>query len=609
MTSLPVLTWDPTPDISRYKVTIQPTVPNTSCRPMTAYTYNTVYVPDKLTASCQGVLAWFVQSVEDDGDVSRALATSAWPTFTLAAAPQGGADLGLVVQKPGESYRPPLMTWSPLQNAAKYTVWASVAGANAFARMNTSTTMTGFAYTGEAPSVSPLLSPGTYDFYVEAFTSGGTSLGTSTINWTSPQPFQEFTISRLPRIALNSPSDCPLATCTALLHDTPTFDWDPVKDAGHYILYLATDPNFTHITRTWTTSFTTLTPVESLADSQAGQATYWYVRPCFATGACDVFDPTVFPQAYAFRKQSFPITTMSPTAGAVVPDEVAFTWQDYLVTNKAKGGTEKVDQEARNYRVQVSTTAEFTNIIDTSPFVDQTRYAAQTRTYPDGPLFWRVQAFDNSNNPLTFSPVVAFSKSSPGPTLSAPANAARVSEAPVLRWEPKPFGNIYQVEVYKNPGSALSATNRVLSVTTRSTAAVPLTPLPAGAYGWRVRRLDVNGWPGLWTADTNAKLRLFTVVGGLPTPISPASGSTVRRSGVLLHWTAVRGASRYLVEVSRSSTFSTMLQTGRTDMTYWAPGLVSPSWPLGTVYWRVRTLDAKGGVLATSPRWSAKVAS
>ena len=57
------------------------------------------------------------------------------------------------------------------------------------------------------------------------------------------------------------------------------------------------------------------------------------------------------------------------------------------------------------------------------------------------------------------------------------------------------------------------------------------------------------------------------MVGGLPTPLSPSNGSTVRRSGVLLRWTAVRGASRYVVEVSRSSTFSTLLQAGRTDMT------------------------------------------
>ncbi len=33
----------------------------------------------------------------------------------------------------------------------------------------------------------------------------------------------------------------------------------------------------------------------------------------------------------------------------------------------------------------MSTTAEFTNIIETSPLVDQTSYTAQTKTYPTAP--------------------------------------------------------------------------------------------------------------------------------------------------------------------------------------------------------------------------------
>jgi hypothetical protein len=607
-TSLPVLRWDFVPNVSRYQVMIRPATADLNCPPITVFTHNTTYVPETLNLACSQTLSWFVRPVEYDGDLSRSLPQAFWPTFRLQTAPLGST-LGVVRTTAGETYRPPLMTWSPVNGAARYTVSASVAGARSFMPLNVGTTLPALAYTGENGGWGKLLSPGTYDFYVEAFDSKGGWLGISEPGPLSGTMFQQFTIKRMRNVALRGPANCLPDGCKVLLHDTPTLDWDPVQDAGYYMVYLATDPAFTHITRVWATGFSTLTPVESLPDSQAGQATYWYVRPCFDYGACDAFDPSVFGGAFAFRKQSFPITTISPRGGAVVPDEVTFEWQDYLVTNRALAGSEKVDQEARNYRVQVSTTAEFTNIIDTSPFVDQTRYTAQTRTYPDGPLFCRVQAYDNSNNPLTFSPVVAFSKSSPGPTQSAPADTARVSEAPVLRWAPKPFGNTYEVEVYKNPGSALSATNRVLSLTTRSTAAIPVTPLAAGAYGWRVRRLDVNGLPGRWTADINTGLRRFTVVGGLPTPLSPAKGSTVRRNGVLLHWTAVRGASRYVVEVSRSSTFSPLLQSVRTDMTYWAPGLVSPSWPLGTVYWRVRTLDAKGGVLATSSRWSAKIAS
>jgi hypothetical protein len=62
----------------------------------------------------------------------------------------------------------------------------------------------------------------------------------------------------------------------------------------------------------------------------------------------------------------------------------------------------------------------------------------------------------------------------------------------------------------------------------------------------------------------------------------------------------VPGASRYLVEASTSSSFSTKIESVTTDMTSWAPGQVSPAWPNGTIYWRVTTLDAAGKQLAQS---------
>lgn len=46
--------------------------------------------------------------------------------------------------------------------------------------------------------------------------------------------------------------------------------------------------------------------------------------------------------------------------------------------------------------------------------------------------------------------------------------------------------------------------------------------------------------------------------------------------------------------------FLTKLETVTTDMTFWAPGMVSPSWPNQTIYWRVKALDANGQLLTTS---------
>src|SRR5665648_670591 len=258
------------------------------------------------------------------------------------------------------------MTWQPLAGALSYSVWASVHGADSYVKMHTTTTQPGFAYTGFNTVLSPLLPPGDYDFYVEAYGAGSALLGRSLVH--------SFNIAALPTAVLSSPSNCPVESQSCpVRHDTPTLDWEPVRGAGAYLVYLSTDPNFTNITRTWLTQYDTLTPVESLPDSQAGQATYWFVRPCYSAAACGPFD--ALGNAYAFRKRSFKVTPLSPLASPdPVADEVTFTWKDYLKTNQEQQGafSEVVTQEARNYRVQVSTTAEFTNIIDTSPLVDQT---------------------------------------------------------------------------------------------------------------------------------------------------------------------------------------------------------------------------------------------
>ena len=272
-----------------------------------------------------------------------------------------------------DHFTPPLMQWTPVTGATHYAVFASIAGANSYTPMNASTNWPAFVYTGENSTLGKLLD-GSYDFYVEAHSSTNSVLSTSAVS-----QFRCVTTLRGDWPTLMKPDDCLPVSCDTLLYDTPTLDWTPVPAAGYYLVYLATDPLFTNITRTWSTSYSQLTPLESLPDSQAGQATYWFIRPCFAAGACSAFDPAVFARAHAFRKTSAPIEALTPAADQVVTDEVPFTWTDYLATNNKL--TPAVTQEARNYQVQVSTTAGFTNIIDTSPLVDQTTYTAQTTTY------------------------------------------------------------------------------------------------------------------------------------------------------------------------------------------------------------------------------------
>jgi len=246
-------------------------------------------------------------------------------------------------------FTPPLMEWGRVTNATHYRVFASIANANSYSPMNVSTNWPAFVYTGLNSTLGTLLD-GSYDFYVEAYSSTNTVLGDSGVS--------TFQVDYNPVPKLLSPTKCLSASTCTSVNDTPTLDWNSVPFAGSYLVYLANDPNFTNITRTWSTIYSQLTPLESLPDSQAGQATYWFIRPCFTPTACAPFDLSVYPRAFAFRKTSEPIQAMTPAATTpvtVVTNEVTFTWKDYLSTENALLPTGSVTQsggESSPFRVR-----------------------------------------------------------------------------------------------------------------------------------------------------------------------------------------------------------------------------------------------------------------
>ncbi len=413
-----------------------------------------------------------------------------------------------------------------------------------------------------------------------------------------------FHIAPLHQPTLTGPANCPLGSCTDVQYDTPTLTWLPAHGAGYYLVYLATDPLFTNVTRTYATTFTSLTPAESLPDSQAGQATYWFVRPCYTVGNCGPYDESVFDPGWAFRKVSRPVAGLTATLptpaspGDPVDDSVVFSWTDYLVTNTSPDdGGPAVGQEATSYNLQVSTTSNFTHIVDDVSQIDQTTYVADAKTYPEGPLYARVRAYDRSNNPLTFSAQIEFAKSTPAPTGLSPAADTMETGNPMLAWDPMASAQQYDVEVYKNPDAPLSPANLVSSIRTRLTTAVPSAALASGlTYGWRVRRVDnYQSLQGTWS-----ELATFRVGGPAPTLVAPDDNQRVENNSLLFSWSPVAGATRYRIDTSASASFQTVLQSATTDLTSWAPGEISPAWPNGTIFWRVATLDATGAVIGTS---------
>ena len=138
----------------------------------------------------------------------------------------------------------------------------------------------------------------------------------------------------------------------------------------------------------------------------------------------------------------------TPAASATVANQVTFSWTDYLDTNEALAPP--VHQEARTYKIEVSLAADFSSIFDTATVDDQTTYTPFSKTYPEGPLYWRVQAIDGSGNTLTKSPARLVNKVSPKVVPTFPTNGSTQSGVPFFQWTPQAYAATYLVEIYKN---------------------------------------------------------------------------------------------------------------------------------------------------------------
>jgi len=378
---------------------------------------------------------------------------------------------------------------------------------------------------------------------------------------------------------------------------TPVLSWNPVPGATFYYVYYAQDANFTTseipsvpVTNNTIFQLNTNNSKAALPDSQAGSAYYWHIRPCLDSSHCaadPVSSADVLPDTRSFSKASPAITGLSssnPNAS-----EITFNWDDYYDTNVATTWNgETSNQTARQYKIQVDNDSSFASPIDTKT-VDQTTYTEWDKLYPDGTYYWRVQALDDEQQGQTWSAPHTFTKTSPPVSPVSPLGGAHVSGSTPFRWQAAPFAASYNLEVYKNNDTTFTPSNRVVSVTVKTTAYAPTTPLPADStnYLWRVRRVDASGNPGPWSSP-----QTFYSTGAAPTLVRPASGVWASAKSSLFEWTDVPGAGSYqLVFAGTASLKYTTVATA------YAPTSVLHD---GSYTWRVIALDPAGHPLGTS---------
>ena len=608
---------------------------------------------------------WGVVAIGTEGHASPLYGSG---SFTYELPTPGATPLKANPSLYGDTQaRFPSLSWQPIADADYYRI--TVFNSAGFALSSGTTNM----LNTDLPHASVtdwktyfLTHPGTYTYAVTAYDV--TESGTTFLGSTAFGDRGTFTIGSLPevtgqRLALDGaaidagqtcdlmydPEDAAATTCGPV-PATPVFDWDAIPGAGGYMVYLFNESDLTtpiydpDETATENSRWTPDEGIkEQLAENTAGGAYFWFVRPCVSVKPflnCGPDPASLIDSATgAFRKQSPPVVLTGPAANATAADEITFSWEDYRATNAAfpsypAGGT-KSPQSAMTYRIQVSQNATVSdaNAIDDQE-VDQTTYTVFSDLYPEGDLYWRVQAIDAADNGLAWSETRKVTKATPAANLdpdtaaanervyvdtsdpdtcraahaddTVPCNTFPSWQAHVtsgelaFRWPAETFDNTFALEVYKNNDTSGSSGNRVISLTgVKQSAAIGALALAPSAqpYRWRIKRTDAYGNPGVWSDYGK-----FWVDPAAVTLTSPTTGSPQPPNGPLLTWqpygAAGSQAHHYGVDIRNTTTNASVGSINETSATAFAPTV---SYPTGTYSWVVTAYDASDNILGTSP--------
>lgn len=610
--AVPTLRWAAARDAANYYVEITDHAGNVATKTTTASLSWTPSGNTGLNAAI-GPFSWTVQAVDAGGSTSPKYPAR---TFTLAGTPPTSGASPLTPEDIPEGKRFPSLEWEPDPAATYYRVRIGVAGSGFWDATSTSPILgNSYPYPAATDTGDHYLTPDDYMWQVKAvYVSGST---TTTSPW---GPTGTFRIVDLPAVtgqrialdgrALDAGTACSLALGDVVTEDaickgvpaTPVLDWDPVPEAGLYMVYLANDRELTNrvftspmlTTNTRWTPTSTMTP-EALADNQAGESYYWYVRPCKTVNVCGP-DPISTDRAatHAFRKTSPAVVLKTPAANSRT-DDLAFTWEDYYLTNQAApaffGGAARSYQTARDYRIEISTSDSFANPIHTQE-VDQATYTPFLETLPEGDLWWRVQAVDARGNRLAWSNPSKVTKDSGGATPVSPVDGVHVSGAAPFSWEAQRHAASYRLEVYGNDDATHSPANLKFAADTKLASYVWSRFLPpsASAYRWRVRWVDASGRSGAWSGD-----RRFFVDQDLVTLTAPGAATFQPASGPVFSWLPVPTAVRYKVAV-RNASGGSVAGTTTAATSYAAPSRLVD----GAYEWRVVAQDPSDGELAVS---------
>ncbi|MBC7879398.1 MAG: DNRLRE domain-containing protein [Anaerolineales bacterium] len=272
----------------------------------------------------------------------------------------------------------------------------------------------------------------------------------------------------------NTPTRTPTGTPTATRTPTATFTNTPT----HTPTYTATR-----------------TPTRTITSTPTNIPTFTATRTATLTFTTT---PTRTPTHTATRtptNTSVPTVTYTPANTINLSAPILRSPQsNWVTTNTVPTFSWSGVTGGKSYEIIFARDSAFTNIVDTKKF-NQLLYTP-TSPFGDGQYYWRVRAYNASNQFGKWSSSRSFTIDNTGPSapvLNSPANNAS-TRYPTFKWNSVLTAVSYQLQ-YDNDSDFSSPSYTII---TRSTFRKP-PAMKVGTYYWHVRAKDAAGNWSAWS--------------------------------------------------------------------------------------------------------------
>ena len=385
-------------------------------------------------------------------------------------------------------------------------------------------------------------------------------------NWSTVWSFSTVSAQTQPpaQPVLVSPADS-AANLPVLI----TFTWNPVANADHYYIQVATDQTFSNMVYT---NYSVVGSSLQISGLSYNTKYYWQVKALNAGGESQWSNQWTFTTSSPPPPPTLAVPVLVNPANGLVGQStnLVFTWNS--VSN------------ATLYHLQVSTSSLFNSLIFDDSTLSKT--SQQITSLSNNTLYyWRVRA-SNSSGTGNWSDAWSFTTlpaSLITPALISPADDVTSSPNNVIfSWNAVPNSIRYHFQLSTSPTfNVLIADDSLITQTSDTISSLPVNQL----FLWRVKAIGSNTtsqWSPSRSIKTSSNQPPTTLAA--PNLTSPPNGAVNQQTNLTLSWSSVSGATSYSLQVALDQSFTNLIvnQSGMTSTSYNVTGLLSGT----TYYWR-----------------------